>query len=120
MAVELDGQDDRWSNKMQHVSFWNTVLLGLNKINQRELKRMLVNAHKDHTLEPKEGETCQDYLYRHASRYGNEKDGRKFDSPMKSKKRKQDDQREALKWNKPLPPTLDGTKQSDKDDLIKL
>ena len=120
MAVEFDDQDDRRSTKMQRVKFWKSVLGGLNHINRRELKRRLVNAHKDHTLEPKEGETCQDYLYRHASRYGNEKDGRKFESPTKSKKRRQDDQREALKWNKPLPATPDGNKKGDKDDLIKL
>ena len=120
MAVEFDGKDDRRSNKMQRVTFWNTVLLGLNKINQRELKRMLVNAHKEHTLTPKEGETCLDYLYRHASRYGNKKDGRKFESPKKLRKRKQEEKREALKWNKSLSRKEDGTKGSDKDDLIKL
>ena len=94
--------------------------MGLNKINQRELKEMLVNAHKEHTLTPKEDETCMDYLYRHASRYGNEKDGRKFESPTKSRKCKQEDKREALKWNKPLSTKVDGTKEGDKDDLIKM
>ena len=120
MAVEFDGNDDQRSNKMQRVAYWTTVLKGLNKINQRELKRMLRNAHQDHTLTPKEDETCMDYLYRHASRYGNEKDGRKLESPTKSRKRKQEDKREALKWNKPLSTQADGTEEVAKDDLIKM
>ena len=120
MAIEYDGKDDKRSNKMQRVTFWKTVLMGLNNTNKRELKRMLVNAHQEHTLTPKEGETCLDYLYRHSSRYGNEKDGRKFESPKKSRKRKQEEKREALKWKKQLPRTEEGKKGSDKDDIIKL
>ena len=81
---------------------------------------MLTEAHKEHTSAPKRGETCLDYLYCHASRYGNKKDGRKGESPKKSKKRKQDEKREALKWKKPLSAVPDETKTTDVDALKQL
>ena len=52
-TIESEGSDDQRSNKMQCVSYWNTYLNNFNKLNRRELKRMLIEAHKEHTITPK-------------------------------------------------------------------
>ena len=51
----------------------------LPNLNQREqdlLKKLLIEAHSLHCIEPTENETAMQYLQRHAQRYGNEKSGR--------------------------------------------
>ena len=54
-------------NKTQ-PAYWKSVLRQLSTKEQYHLKQRLVDAYKCHIIQPKTGETCRQYLKRHAQR----------------------------------------------------
>ena len=80
--------------------YWKKRLGTLTRLQCLQLKGLLVNAHKDHTLEPFDGESCMHYIRRHGQRYGEEATGYEDLESMPSRKKALAEDREAAKWKK--------------------
>ena len=78
---------------------WRKHLATLNEREQQFLKKLLIEAHLLHCIEPTENETTMQYLQRHAQRYGNEKSGRDKLPKLMSRKKKIESKRESEKWD---------------------
>ena len=100
--------------KSQTFHHWSERLSALSHWEQRQLKTLLVQAHRAHTEEPWINETTMQYVLRHGQRFGKFSAGHNQYTKMESRSDQISRKREEDKWKKSLTPSLNkGTSEND-------
>ena len=76
---------DRCEMKSQKFEYWSDKLSELSRWEQRQLKTLLVEAHRVHTEEPRIKETTMQYILRHGQRFGSFRAGHNHYTKIESK-----------------------------------